>query len=172
MDNLFIKSEIWQLTIHGAYQRVKIFKDEHSAGVIKVFEDALRLEVLSLAEDQYKVTVSSEDHLENIQLLASYFQESEMLHEKVPAFAFAQKFLNLFLKNLWCLGEIAEPPHFPIDRSLQRFLGIASQDILSWTQIDTPEKYMYIINRAKAMKGETTLADFELRLYNEKRLVA
>lgn len=172
MENTFIKSEIWSLTIAGVYQRVKIYKDALLTADIDFFESQLKSYVLVLEHEHYKKPVSSEKHLENIEELASFFEESGVLDEQVPPFGIAQKFLNLYLKYVWCLGEIKEPPHFPIDRSIQKTMGISSSKVLPWTMIKDKETYMRIIELGQKLKGENSLADFELRLFNEKRLVA
>ncbi len=44
----------------------------------------------------------------------------------------AQKALNLYLKYLWCLGKITEPPHCPFD-------SIIISEIkcnIKWTEMD------------------------------------
>ncbi|AWV97022.1 hypothetical protein [Arcticibacterium luteifluviistationis] len=172
MENTFIKSEVWSLTIAGAYQRVKIYRDDLFVGDIDFFESQLKNFVMALEAKHYKKVVSSEKHLENIEQLASFFRKSGVLDENVPAFGIAQKFLNLYLKYVWCLGEIKEPPHFPIDRSIQKTMGIPAEDILAWTKIVCRETYMQIINLGQKLRGDTTLAHFELRLFNEKMMVA
>ncbi|WP_341225211.1 hypothetical protein [uncultured Arcticibacterium sp.] len=172
MENTFIKSEIWSLTIAGVYQRVKIYNDALLTADIDFFESQLKSYVLALEHEHYRKEVSSEKHLENIEQLASFFKESSVLNENVPPFGIAQKFLNLYLKYVWCLGEIKEPPHFPIDRSIQKTMGIPAEKVMAWTEIDDKEAYMGIIDLGKKLKGEVSLADFELRLFNEKRLVA
>jgi hypothetical protein len=58
-------------------------------------------------------------------------------------FGIAQKMLNLYLKYMWSLGNIQEPPHFPVDRIIQIKLIRTSQTtrdypikIEAWTQFD------------------------------------
>lgn len=172
MENIFIKSEIWSLTIAGVYQRVKIYRDNLSINEIDFFESRLKFYVLALETEHYKKVVLPEKHLENIEALASFVEESDVLEENIPPFGIAQKFLNLYLKYVWCLGEIKEPPHFPIDRSIQKTMGIPSREVFPWTEIKSRESYMLIISLGKELKGETSLADFELRLFNNERLVA
>jgi hypothetical protein len=49
----------------------------------------------------------------------------------------AQKLLNLYLKYLWCVGYIVEPPHCPIDRII---IGKTSfRDRLNWTEMGEAE---------------------------------
>lgn len=50
---------------------------------------------------------------------------------------------NLYLKYQWCLGNIHEPPHFPIDRIIQKKLK--PKPIINWTEMNTAEAYMEII---------------------------
>jgi hypothetical protein len=39
----------------------------------------------------------------------------------------AQKALNLYLKYLWCLGEIKTPPHCPFDRGIIQMLPVSER---------------------------------------------
>jgi hypothetical protein len=49
----------------------------------------------------------------------------------------SQEAFILYLKCLWQLGEIAEPPHYPVDRIVLDELGIDE----AWTKCDDPEQY-------------------------------
>ena len=84
----------------------------------------------------------------------------------------AQKALNLYLKNLWCLGEITTPPHCPLDRLIIDKLGLkwSERSQYDWTKIDDIEKYKELISRCdhKAReRGCENIAEWELEVYKE-----
>lgn len=79
----------------------------------------------------------------------------------------AQKALNLYLKHLWCLGEIPEPPHCPIDAVVLGKVPVC--DKVRWTLMKTIEEYRDVIEKAKKAAKGVPLAQWELSLYNESR---
>ena len=80
----------------------------------------------------------------------------------------SQKVFNLYLKFLWCLGFIAEPPHFPVDRIIQQKLKIKL--IKPWTKFTSVDEYMLVINHARELLGEKykSLPELELELFNDR----
>ncbi len=81
----------------------------------------------------------------------------------------AQKLLNLYLKYLWCMGHVAEPPHCPVDRII--LAETTLRDRLNWTKITTREQYMSAINalRQVATAQGQSLAVWELLNYRSNR---
>src|SRR5208282_1517190 len=84
----------------------------------------------------------------------------------------AQKALNLFLKYLWCIGEICEPPHCPFDSVI--IAKLPKGTCPSWTKLDRIGDYRNLVEAAKKFVAETkdpaddsSLATWELRKYNE-----
>src|SRR5215467_3622009 len=80
----------------------------------------------------------------------------------------AQKALNLYLKYLWCTGEIRTPPHCPIDGGVIKKLG-ADLAGVPWTKLDNIEKYKELIaagEKIAANKKRESLADWELICWN------
>jgi hypothetical protein len=66
------------------------------------------------------------------QLASSFCVRKTSLGELGYKYGVAQKLLNLFLKYLWCLGTIAEPPHCPVDRII---IGKTCYKDKNWTEI-------------------------------------
>jgi hypothetical protein len=137
-----------------------------------------------IAED-YRVPVVEEAHLRNIELLADRVSSScgELLCESTmrccsgvaspPSkgnrrfrIGSAQKALNLFLKYLWCLGEVREPPHCPFDRRIIERLPKGVQ--CNWTQCNDIEHYNRWVAAAQeeAKKDSLSLAQWELCTFN------
>ena len=85
-----------------------------------------------------------------------------------------EEMLNLFLKCQWCLGNIKEPPHFPVDRIIQQKLneqaklkGLSKLELLPWTQFKDETHYSKVINHARAL-NITTPAKLELKLFQRR----
>jgi len=178
----FLRDEVFSLTFMAVVQRGKIYapgttkKDE--------FRRALR-SVLDRMAEVYKVPITEEAHLQNIELLADRVSSScgELLGESTmrccsgvaspPSkgnrrfrIGSAQKALNLFLKYLWCLGEVREPPHCPFDRRIIERLPKGVQ--CNWTQCNDIEHYNRWVAAAReeAKKGSVSLAQWELCTFN------
>jgi hypothetical protein len=80
----------------------------------------------------------------------------------------SQKFLNLYLKYLWCFDQVEEPPHCPFDRQVQKNAGFKASVIVPWTKIDTIEDYHRQIKRLQDVAAAHppegfSLAEWELR---------
>ena len=78
----------------------------------------------------------------------------------------SQKLLNLVLKYYWCLGEIATPPHCPIDRIIQE-KGLKSKSIVNWTSMSDIDVYLNLIHKIKqvADKKGQSIAEWELEVF-------
>ncbi len=120
---------------------------------------------LETLKDTYSQEVSEKDHIKNIE----NFQEEltrefpNILNGERMRLGPAQKAVNLYLKFLWCLGYIKEPPHCPIDRTVLTEVG---SDI-NWTKLDDVNEYKKIIEliRARAKEGKQSIAEWELDLW-------
>jgi len=164
MKNDFIKSEIWLLTIGGGFQRANVYINGATDKERSEFRNKLHDVVINIAAE-YKDTVSEARHIDNI-IKISRLKHSA-LNNGCMNFGVSQKILNLYLKYLWCLGEIDTPPHFPVDRIIQQKLKITP--VIPWTQIDSSEKYLRIIEHAHAKmqleKKYNSIAEQELKLF-------
>jgi hypothetical protein len=90
----------------------------------------------------------------------------DVLHEGRMKLGHAQKALNLYLKYRWCLGVASQPPHFPVDAIILRRIPEYRDGKTAWTQLDSPQAYLEIINAARRVAGDNqTLAEWELRCY-------
>ena len=76
-------------------------------------------------------------HCENIENLITYANsaDTDVLGENRYKYGVAQKLLNLALKYYWCLGEIKEPPHCPVDKIVIDQTVFRGR--VNWTQIST-----------------------------------
>jgi len=173
MKDKFINSEIWSLTISGAFQRSNVYKPDVLEKGKKDFKFMLKGYIDNTIVPSYnKGNISDDTHIENIKSVQQYTSNfDKLLTNGQFNFGISQKLLNLYLKYLWCLDIIPEPPHFPVDRIIQQKLKY--KPLIAWTKIETEEEYMSIINFAKTKinpKDEfsTSLSILELNLFSRR----
>ena len=164
MKSNFIINELWQLSIAGAFQRAGIYRPDADELIKTKFKQELKEDLESFIAEQYFQPCSEEQHLKNITKLSEHTKEySGLLKGGQLNIGVSQKVLNLFLKYVWCLKLIPTPPHFPVDRSIQvilnkqaKDLGLATTPLQAWTQIQSLDDYLKIIELAKRVQQSTT----------------
>ncbi|NQU35297.1 MAG: hypothetical protein HQ521_18885 [Bacteroidetes bacterium] len=166
-QNKYLHQEFWVLTFGAAFQHANIYK----SGVVDKdranFKFMLRGYIENTIVPQYKKAVNEEQHIANLISVVSYSENfHKILQNGKINIGVAQKLLNLFFKYLWCINEIKTPPHFPVDRLIQKN-AIKNQPIISWTKMTKVETYMQIINQAREIAKEQhlSLASWELDNY-------
>lgn len=161
----FLEDEFFSMTLMATVQRGKLYREGSGEVDKDAFRRALRLELERLTE-QYSVGVSESQHLANIANLANSLSASQSKGLNAGRFRIgsAQKALNLYLKYMWCLGKVAIPPHCPFDFMVLSHIPNCRN--VRWTQLDSLPEYERIVCHAKAMAGDSPLAEWELRLYN------
>jgi hypothetical protein len=78
----------------------------------------------------------------------------------------AQKALNLYLKYMWCVGEIPTPPHCPFDSKIIYHLR-GCEDV-KWTKLVSLDEYMKLVRTARQEAKGRSLAEWELKVFNEE----
>lgn len=128
----------------------------------------LRDRLITLGKE-YQNSVSETDHCQVIVELAddltAKHKKKGCLRGDRFRIGITQKALNLYLKYLWCLGEIGEPPHCPIDRRIINVLGIPwnRRGSYDWTKLDDIGKYKELILMCKRQAGGSmSVAEWEL----------
>jgi hypothetical protein len=158
----FLIDEFFNLTLRGTGQRARVYREGAAEPEKHEFRKSLRKELERMAS-AYKSRVPDEQHERNIDELAETLSTR---HERVLAkgrfrIGCAQKALNLYLKYLWCFGEIGTPPQCPFD------FGIIGQlpgcEDVKWTELDDHSEYHLLVEAARRKAGaQTSLADWEL----------
>ena len=166
---LFLERELFALTLAATAQRSDLYASDLSDAARRPFQRSLRhsLEQLSIA---YSGVVNDANHLDNIENLALSLSRG---HGNVLApggmrFGHAQKALNLYLKYLWCLEKVHEPPHFPVDSIiLKKIPGFSNY---RWTRMGSRDDYSRIIRAAHkvAKVQKLSLACWELKEYKRR----
>ncbi len=172
MKKEFILGEFWMLTVSAAFQRANIYNSDYNN---KDFEDKkndfkekLKEIIIQKSEEYKNRVISEEEHLKNIEDIITFSADPNVLRGGRLNFGICQKLLNLYLKYLWCLGLLKfSPPHFPIDRKIQKELGITNP--CSWTAMNDKKEYLNVIEIArKALPehpGINNIAELELKLF-------
>lgn len=169
----FLRNEFQTLSILGAFGRGKVYPENE----IKKGKDARHNEVnkdvrerLDLLATQYETSCASDYiHCTNISKLTdglthhfgNYFRDQQF------RIGIAQKLINLYLKYLWCIDVIPEPPHCPFDNKvLDQLPGFKT---VNWTQITDINTYEKIVNaaRVEAKKQNKSLSQWELDLWSK-----
>jgi hypothetical protein len=179
----FIHNEIWILTFAGAFQRANIYNKTAPELQRGQFKTKTRAYIVDVVLDGYKTgNISDEQHIDNIKSISAYSSNfSEIFVKGKINFGIAQKMLNLYLKYMWSLGNIPEPPHFPVDRIIQiklieqaKQLEINPIKIEAWTQFNDEKHYLKVISSARELIGKNenlakhSLAELELLLFDRR----
>lgn len=159
----FILWQVFSMTLSATTQRAKMYADNVQAR--GSFQNELRAALEYLSQD-YKSEITDQQHVANIEYLSMELSKkhANLLVDGRFRIGQSQKALNLYLKYLWCLGEIVTPPHCPIDAIvLAHVTGFKEE---RWTQLDSIERYQCIIKAARHEANGVSLAVWELELYN------
>jgi hypothetical protein len=163
----FLHNEIWLLTFGGAFQHVKIYKPNIKEKDKTTFRIALKNFVTEHIIPQYKEPVVEFSHILNLEGIVVFSEDwHEILNNGKLLIGVSQKLLNLALKYYWCLGEIAEPPHCPVDRIIQQ-KGLKSKNLVNWTTMAHIEEYLQIMHKIKLAAEEKgqSIAEWELEVF-------
>jgi len=173
--NKYIEDELWILTLNAALSRgARVYKKGTKQKNKKEFKNALKnyfdkKKDNNIIEQYYENEVDEKQHVENIKRICENTKDEydDIIKGGKLNIGRAQKLLNLYLKYLWCLGEIAEPPHCPIDRKIIKKVESGS-NITSWTNMKEINQYEDLIEkiRKKAKEKNLSIAEWELKEYS------
>lgn len=164
----FMMWEVATLSINGAFQRSGIYKSNENANVRGKFHAFLRYHLEKLVLKYKKGNISDKEHIDNIQTLVkeAVDQYNEILRDGRFRIGIAQKLLNLYLKYLWCMGGIATPPHCPFDSIVCSH--IKNIKVPSFTKLDSINEYSRLVDAARIVAKNVTLAEWELEIWNKE----
>jgi hypothetical protein len=135
MKTKFIKNILFQNAYQAAVstrnKEYPVF-DIHDK-TTTTYQFKLRAEVLcNEYAEFYKKKINTYEHIEKISkikdILTNEFKG--ILNNNTLRFGVAQKMFNLYLKFLWCIGEIVTPPHCPIDGIVKTKLLALKNDLI------------------------------------------
>lgn len=162
----FVHSEILTLSVMAAFARARIYVPGADEQARRSLHTTLKQTLVRVGL-QYKAVVTESEHLQNIGAIASAVSKEHAAILVGHAFRIgtAQKALNLYLKYLWCLGQLPEPPHCPVDAVILACVPAANR--VPWTQIATLEEYMRCITAIRKLTNGQSLAQWECTQWNE-----
>ena len=164
----YLFSEFWILSWNGSVQRAHLYREDceekHKIDFRRRFIDWIDEQVIP----RYRESVSEPTHESHILELCEKGTEMDTDHIFQSAgyhLASAQKLLNLQLKYLWCLGEVVEPPHCPVDRVILNRTRLRNS---AWTRMRKIEEYREYIEaiRERANAERKSIAQWELDIYD------
>ncbi len=161
----FLHDEFYGLTLGATVQRAKVYADGVADPDRRVFQRRLQQQ-LEASALRYKDPQDDANHVAQIEQLATSLSSEcrGVLRGGRFRIGPAQKALNLFLKYLWCAGEIGPPPHCPFDYRIIQRLKLSQR--INWTDLDDSATYMALVKAARAQAAPLALPDWELQTYN------
>ena len=171
---IFVRDQVFAMSMMATAQRGRLYCENVTDDQREALREDLR-KWLGQRAALYVEDVADVDHMAAIELLANHISSCHpgTLFARRFRIGSAQKILNLYLKYLWCLGEIKAPPHCPFDSIV--LAEIPGCREVRWTQFDSIEEYERIVREARSEAGDLGLAEWELRMYNAaaaKRAIA
>jgi hypothetical protein len=165
----FLRNEFAIASISAAFQHNKIYRSSTTSQQREEFRRELRRKLRALAR-RYAMPVTDTQHEARIARLSNVLSGRPCLQFRRFRIGAAQKALNRYLKYLWCLGEIPEPPHCPFDAGIIKALRL--RPTIKWTALDDIDAYHRIVVAARsvAMRDGVSLPVWELTQFNNGRL--
>ncbi len=170
----YILGELWISAWNASVQHASLYKDsawKNNRDEINIFKNKVVGHIKENIIPQYKEKVEEQRHCENIKNLVAHANGADtgVLGKHLYKYGIAQKLLNLALKYYWCIGEIEEPPHCPVDKIVIDQTSFRGR--VNWTQILTEKEYLNIIAaiRALAVAENCSIAQWELNNYERRQ---
>ena len=169
----FIDNEIISSSIFGGFQirRGKPIYRNHNDNDAEQLKSSIRKSLLEHIV-QYENGATIEKHIKDVISLADNITDR---HQNILAndrfrIGISQKILGLYLKYLWALGQIPEPPVCPFDRTIIDELGLENE--IKWTELDDEDSYRKLVYAARARARESgfgnSLARWELYVWQNR----
>jgi DNA-binding NarL/FixJ family response regulator len=166
----FLRSEFAWLSLQAAFQHAGIYAadvdDEEKIKFKKYFET-----LIDEISKEYAQPVSDSKHEANILRIKGEISDrfGDLLQGGCFRIGVAQKALNLYLKYLWCAGEIhSPPPNCPFDSRIISKLSLPHK--ILWTKLDSIEDYRLLVKAAREKAGGLSLSEWELEEFQKFHL--
>ena len=169
----YLVRELWILAWNASVQHAALYKSgmwQSQRNEINLFRSRVINHVKTKVLPQYSTMVGEPQHCKNIKDLIDFANKIEagLLGENGYKYGVAQKVLNLSLKYYWCLGQIQEPPHCPVDKIV--IDKTIYRGKINWTQMLAEEEYLKVISaiRSLAEQQRFSIAQWELNNYERR----
>ena len=168
----FVENQVLTDSINAAFQRANVYADSkaYTDKNRQKLRGALAVLLRKQAKQYYAAPVSEAQHNANICTIAAdlttAFVGANLLRNDTFRIGIAQKAFNLYLKYLWCLGWIKDPPHCPFDFGIIAKLPLTAQQrqALQWTELDSIGDYQALVDAAKKVADDKQLSVAEWEL--------
>ncbi len=163
MKDEFLDKIALSNTLGACMQRGKVYIKNIKQKERDAFTNYLLYELKKLT-NSYKSPVTPDEHCRNIIEFSNLISQtkSNILNNGRFRIGTAQKAINVYLKFLWCLNQIPEPPHCPIDGIVLNKLKNGAK----WTKLDNIDEYKKIIAEIERVKGARSISEWECALWN------
>ena len=166
----YLVKELWILAWNASVQRAHLYRKgiEPGSENTRLFRQKVVSYLASQVIPKYSENeIGEEQHYKNIDELIDYANSvgERVLGQGRYKYGVAQKLLNLALKYYWCLGEITEPPHCPVDRIV---IEMTRHKGKNWTNIIQRSEYQTIVEDIKRLAGTQSIAMWELSIYSRR----
>lgn len=183
MDDKFLHGEILTLTLNGGLGRGYVYKNGINEIERNSFHNFLRSEFPIFIQRNYQNNnIDDEQHCRVIDEFSNLITQkfhAILLRDRLRI-GITQKLINLYLKYLWRLCQMAnwqttEPPHCPFDSIIIGKLKNYNPNLLPYTQCDSLNQYMDYVKAARLCIKEEfgnramSIAQWELNFWNENR---
>ena len=162
----FLYRELAKAAIDAALQHNPFYKKD-------AIRDAIReywIELLFAMTNKYTSHQDPKEFVNDIRNIQSELN-NKYSGKIICRLSHAQKSLAVFLKYLWCMGGIEEPPVCPIDRRVLWEAGIKDEKTgraKKWTELNDLDEYKQWLKKiAEVAKGkDKSMAHWELEIWN------
>jgi hypothetical protein len=153
----------------SAFQRANVYSKDAEQVDRDEFVKLFRKKLISL-EKVYAEGVSEVDHIKNLIMFKEELSADfpKVLADGRMLLGVAQKAVNLYVKYLWVLDFIPQPPHCPVDRIILNKVGINN---INWTTLDNVDEYWSVIEtiRKVADKNKLSIPEWECNVPRQIR---
>lgn len=163
----FIENEILLISFFSAFGHARIYdKKKFSEDKKAKFRKYLGNILKNIKSDYISQKVNDKKHIENIIKISREIPQEykKILRDNEFRIGICQKLFNLYLKYLWVIGWIKEPPHCPFDSRVISKLNIKNKP--RYTNIKKIKEYKMLVKAAKEKSGKKSIAQWELELFN------
>ena len=168
----FLIGEIFSCTISASFSRNRVYYNDSVTDNEKIeFKDSIKRWLDELVNKyNNRECISSENIIENINSFANDLsnKHGNILDGNRFRIGTAQKLINVYLKYLWVIREIDEPPLCPLDGVVLNKLD----EVDNWTELDDLDRYKELIqiaqNKAKEEGFGSHIARWELKVWQNR----
>ncbi|WP_271671214.1 hypothetical protein [Bradyrhizobium sp. CCBAU 51627] len=165
-EQQFLLRELWTLAWAASVQRANLYAPgSRQTGQLR---DMLQEFITTRILPHYVGSCTERQHYLNLAQLVEFGTGAlpDSLRDGRYRYGVAQKLLNLVLKYHWCLGQISEPPHCPIDRIIIEKTHLRGR--VNWTEIVDEDQYRAVIEAVRRKAEPESIARWELRNYRRR----